>query len=242
MHPQSKDKKKKKMSIILLCTCLLSLMRHCCIMIRIWWVHTPVHSCTATLYQPYTHTNSVFSVTHHPAAVHNTLRALPALRLRLRASTDGEDAPCRSWALFPPVRCRTHSCTPKHRRQTERRRRGERKRERKKDKENRAPSFLLTEVRGKIKRRSDAARSRDYVFLNLERTAVVCGYSLEQEREAGRTDPQQLPLHPSREESHLQPLLKAEREAPPSSAARSRVRIQREEPTAKQVVTLRLTV
>lgn len=48
-------------------------------------------------------------------------------------------------------------------------------------------------------------------------------------RAAGRTDRQQLPLHRSREESHLQPLLKAEREAPPSSAAYSRVRrIQRE--------------
>lgn len=32
--------------------------------------------------------------THHPAAVHSPLRALPSLRLRLRRFTDGENAPC----------------------------------------------------------------------------------------------------------------------------------------------------
>lgn len=53
---------------------------------------------------------------------------------------------------------------------------------------------------------------------------------------------QQLPPHPSRAESHLQPLLKADREAPPSSAPRSRVRRIQREPTAKQVVTLRLKI
>ncbi|KAK2818862.1 hypothetical protein Q5P01_024423 [Channa striata] len=75
-----------------------------------------------------------------------------------------------------------------------------------------------------------------------ESPAGVCGSSRDRERVVGRTEPRQLPLHPSREESHLQPLLKAETEAALSSAVRSRVRRIQPEPTAKQVVTLRLII
>lgn len=46
-------------------------------------------------------------------------------------------------------------------------------------------------------------------------------------RAAGRSECQMLPLHPRRGESHLQPLLKADREAPPSSAAAARSRVRR---------------
>ncbi len=112
------------------------------------------------------------------------------------------------------------------------------------ERERDTPSFLKAAVSSikKKKTGSDAAGSR----LRLTRTSESPRRSVplfpEQERVAGRTDPQQLPLHPSREESHLQPLLKAEREAPPSSAARSRVRRIQREPTAKQVVTHRLTI
>lgn len=170
--------------------------------------------------------------THHPAAVHGPLGALPALRLRLRHLTDGKNDPCGSWALFPPVRCRTHACTPTTGAQPD----GDGE-----EREERA-SFLIAAVSSVEKKtsRSGAAGSRVWLMLGSppppqpRRSGSLFP---QQDRVAGRTDPQQLPLHPSREESHLQPLLKAEREAPPSSAERSRVRRIQREPTAKQVVT-----
>lgn len=166
--------------------------------------------------------------THHPAAVHSPLRALPALRLRLRPFTDGENAPCWSWALFSPVRCRTHACTsttgdPPRCRQTE----GEMR-----------PLFSGS-CRVLCREGNEAAQTPQgwWIGLSLKLPRELCGSSPEQDRETGRTDPQHIPQHPSREESHLQPLLKAETEASPSSDARSRVRGIQREPTAKQVVT-----
>lgn len=139
-HKKKQQEKNKQQQVQKATLHSLSLLRHCRIMIRIWWVHSD-----GSLYEPH-------GCTHHPAAVHRSLRALPALRLSLRASADGEDAPCRSWALFPPVRCRTHSCTPTTGAQSDADREEEKG---KRDKEGErdvctTPFFsLIAEVRGK---------------------------------------------------------------------------------------------
>lgn len=121
--------------------------------------------------------------THHPAAVHGPLRALPALRLRLRHFTDGENAPCRPGALLPPVRCRTHACTPTT---------GATHRERERD----APSFLIAAVSSIKKKMTRSHAAGSLVWLMFRAPGRGCASLFpEQDRVVGRTDPLQLALH-----------------------------------------------
>lgn len=185
-------------------------------------------------------TGVFFLGTHHPAAVHGPLRALPALRLRLRHFTDGKNDPCGSWALFPPVRCRTHACTPTT---------GAHQPDADTQMEidgGDTRSLLMAGVL--YKEENDPFRRNTvagfwWTLLHFPPSSRCVPLFPEQDRVAGRTDPQQFPLHPSpRGESPSAP---PEGREGGSSVFRRALTCEEDserEPTAKQVVTHRLTI